>query len=107
MSKYNIGEVVFRHGDVLLRKTDKQNGHNSPIVSQAVLHAGQNHNHTMTGEFRMFEEDGKKYVEILGPTTLGHNEHGSLSLKRRKTALEVGIQVEYDHWLEESRQVID
>lgn len=108
MAKYNVGEVIFRHGDLLLKKTDRPiRKDGGPTVAQAVLLAGQNHNHTLTGEFRVYEDGGKRYLEVLKTSMFDHDEHGKLQIKKRPTALELRQQVEYDHFLEESRAVID
>lgn len=106
LNKFEIGDVVYRHGDVLLKKTELASD-GGPTMAQAVLHKGDNHSHDLSGEFRIFEKDDKKYFIALGPTVLTHEEHGQINFEAMTTALEVAIQLEYDHFLEEARQVQD
>ena len=43
--------------------------------------------------------------EFAGPTTLGHEEHGPIQLPGIEMAS--GRVLEYDHFAEEARQVVD
>ena len=105
---HEIGDVLFRHGDVLLKKSDGK-ALKRKALTKAVLHKGQNHEHTIKGKFYIREKDGQKYVGLLGPCTLGHAEHGPLKMTPKQAGGEllVAIQNEYDHLSEESRKVID
>ncbi len=104
MEAFKLGETVIRHGDVLLKKDNTEI--NGPIVAQCILHQGQNHHHRLSGEFRIqSNENGNKYLEVIKPTELSHDEHRTLLLPIGVYLVE--IQREYDHWLEESRMVID
>jgi hypothetical protein len=56
------------------------------------------------------EESGKRFLGILDFVILDHDEHGPQkwgSHETGNTELEIVIAQEYDHWLEESRAVID
>lgn len=109
---FDVGETLFRHGDVHLKKTknsiDQKN--TFPIAVSGLLHKGQNHHHMVNGSFYTREEDGRKFLGIIGQSILDHEEHGQISIdpaEIESTELQVDIQLEYDHFLEESRQVID
>jgi hypothetical protein len=102
-TEFELGQTIFRHGDVHVKVSDKEA--DSPEIAQALLHKGQNHHHNLRGLFKMQENAGKKYLTILEPTELYHEEHATLLLEPGMYT--VDIQIEYDHWLEESRQVID
>jgi hypothetical protein len=91
----------YQHGDVLL-KTDNIEL-TTPEVAQQTLHAGEQHNHVLTGRFRY--DDAKGELQVLEPSTLTHDEHKPITLP--VGGYKKSIVVEYDHFLEESRQVID
>jgi hypothetical protein len=103
MENFNIGETVIRHGDVHIKLSDKEL--DGPIIAQCLLHKGQNHHHNLRGSFRLQENESGKFLQILEPTELYHEEHKTLLIPPGKYS--VDIQLEYDHWSEESRQVID
>ena len=108
--EYNIGDVVFRHGDVLLKKTNRCIEVATKKTREA-LYSGQNHNHDIVGEYYLSEvmADGKRYLGVKDVMLL-HPEHGAISINAAEinnTELEIDIQQEYDHFLEESRRVID
>lgn len=107
LSSYEAGDTVYRHGDVLLKKTDRKIAEGGKALTRIVLHKGQNHDHTLQGYFSLVEDGGRKFIEVLKPSTLDHEEHGPIKLQPMDTALELDIQLEYDHFLKESRQVID
>lgn len=107
---FEIGQTVYRHGDVHLKKTGTPVEHRTPS-HQGVLHHGVNHDHTISGDYYIREEGGRKFLGILSTASVSHSEHGvqtwSSSGLRRNTELEVAVAREYDHWLEESREVLD
>lgn len=69
-----------------------------------LLFKGQNHHHRLRGKFKMSTLDGKTYVESKG-AEIFHEEHKTIALPAGTHRLD--HVVEYDHWAEESRQVID
>jgi hypothetical protein len=108
--EFDVGQVVGRHGDVLLAKTENQIRADLPLQKSAVLHAGNNHNHMVSGAFYVREDGGKRFLGVVDTATLSHDEHGDQPWGVQEvygTELEVRIAQEYDHWLEESRAVID
>lgn len=103
---YTIGDTIIRHGDVHLKKWDNPCSNNIPTATQALLHKGENHHHRLNGgSFKIEEKDGNKYLEVVKETKLEHEEHNTISITPGFYLID--IQVEYDHWLEESRRVID
>jgi len=104
---YQNGDTLYRHGDVMLKKTSIPLTRDIPTAVSALLHKGENHHHMLGGEFYIREHGGEKYVGVTGPTTLTHEEHGPITLTPDGTELQVAIQLEYDHFLEESREVVD
>jgi hypothetical protein len=75
-------------------------------VAGDLLHKGQNHHHRLKGGAFKIMTDGKtRFVKVSRQTKLVHEEHGAIALPKGEYRL--GIVVEYDHHLEESRQVVD
>lgn len=102
---FNNGETIYRHGDVMLRKHESSDSFDHiPIAVEALLHKGQNNHHRIRGEFRLLEGT-EKLLAVLKPTELYHEEHATIIIE--PGLYKVDIQLEYDHWSEESRQVID
>jgi len=50
-------------------------------------------------------ENGKRFLEAMDNCSIQHPEHNNVNLKRG--VYEIKKVLEYDHWLEESREVID
>lgn len=74
------------------------------VVKGNLLFKGQNHHHRLRGKFKMGVSDSKTYVVSQG-AELFHEEHKTIALPKGVHRLD-HVQ-EYDHFLEESRQVID
>jgi hypothetical protein len=91
-------------GDVLYFKTDS-----IPVGSKKVkgnlIHQGRDHHHLIEGLFQLFDSGGDMFIEVKAKSKLTHPEHKTISIP--KGFYKKGIVVEYDHFLEESRQVID
>ncbi len=107
---FALNDTLFRHGDVMLKKTGSPVRGDIPVMKTGLLHKGEQHHHSLEGNFYIRFDGEKKYLGILGQTTLIHEEHGPIPLSPdvlENTELLVDIQMEYDHFLEESRQVID
>ena len=104
--KFNDGDVLYRHGDVNFKKySDEINVVKNPI-EKGIIHAGNNNNHEfVSGLFEVQSVGNKKIVVVLDNSTIGHNEHGELIVP--PGAYEITIAMEYSHWDEEARQVID
>ena len=93
----------FQQGDVLLKSCDKPS-HIEKLETD-LLHKGQAHHHRLRGKFKIAtDKDGNKYVHSKG-CELYHEEHKSIIIP--EGFYKLGLVVEYDHFLEESRVVID
>lgn len=93
---------IFQQGDVLLKQTEKPLNVN--ILESDLLHKGQNHHHRVKGKFKIGENAEGRFVHSKG-AVLFHEEHKDVVIPAGFYKL--GIVMEYDHFLEESRQVID
>jgi hypothetical protein len=94
----------LQQGDVLLKR------HSGPMPGNTskgpLLHKGQQHHHSLRGgAFRIIEGDGGKFLDVEEATELTHEEHKTIPVPAGQYKVEF-VQ-EYDHWLEESRQVVD
>jgi len=96
-----------RHGDVMIKTFD---GFKIPsevkLKKTKVLHQGNNHQHVFkSGECMAGEHNGKKYLRVKKKAVINHDEHGEGDIPVGDYYVE--IKTEYDHFKEESRQVID
>jgi hypothetical protein len=88
---------------VVLKQTDKAKG---KAMKTSLLHKGENHDHTLKGgEFKILTVEDKMFLEVKKTTTLTHIEHKHFKIP--PGFYEKTIVQEYDHWTEESRNVID
>lgn len=99
--------TYFQQGDVLLKdfgmtqiSKDKK-----PTVSKSnLLWKGQNHHHRVKGKFKILKHGDVTLLKSDG-CTLFHEEHKDIKIP--KGVFQLSIVQEYDHFLEESRAVID
>lgn len=96
--------IYYQTGDVLYIKTEKL-----PDVVEKVngdlFHKGDNHNHKVRGNFNIYKTDYGMFLECLEECELFHEEHHTI--KADPGIYKKRIVMEYDHLLEESRQVFD
>lgn len=84
-------------------------------VAQNHLALGEvtGHGHRLQGaigqDFQIYEKDGIRFCELKTDVELKHEEHHPQLLRKSAFAKGMEIQIvrEYDHFLEESRQVLD
>lgn len=94
-----------QQGDVLLKLTNEF-PKGLKATKGDLLHKGQNHHHRLKGgAFRILGDATAKFLEVKKATKLVHEEHKPIAVPVGKYV--IGIVMEYDHWSEESRQVID
>ncbi len=94
-----------QQGDVLMFKVDSKPKGLKKVKSNLV-HKGNSHNHTLTGNFRLYEtKELGIFIVANENCKLVHPEHKTIKLS--KGIYKKEIVLEYDHFLEESRQVID
>lgn len=91
----------FQQGDVLLKQTEAAKGKK---LKTDLLWKGQNHHHRVKGKFEILKDGETLFLKSQG-CTLFHEEHKDIKIPKGTFAL--SIVQEYDHWLEESRAVID
>ena len=103
---------IRRHGDLLIKtKSDFSIPKSVKMKSVKILHKGENHDHYFSkGEVVQGELDGRKVIRVKKDAIISHgrgssSEHESKPIPKGDYWVE--IQTEYDHLLEESRQVID
>lgn len=105
-----LGDHGF-HGDVVLYCEDlpkdfssmKQLKDNTLALGEATGHC-----HVLFGEDIDLREEPKtkeKYLKLVKPATLKHQEHNPVILP--PGTYRIGIQKEYDHFEQESRNVAD
>ena len=98
---------IMRHGDIMIKTFD---GFKIPsevlLVSSRSLFKGQQHEHYFKDESQLMGDfEGKTYLKVLVPATVDHEEHGVGEIPAGEYYVE--RKLEYDHMLEESRQVVD
>ena len=93
--------IYFQQGDCLLFKEEKTKG---KALKTDLLWKGQNHHHRLKGKYKIYKDGSDLYLKSDG-CTLVHEEHKPIKLS--KGVYKLKIVMEYDHFLEESRQVID
>jgi hypothetical protein len=100
--------MYIQQGDVILTKCEL------PIVVDEikgnVIHQGDNHSHTIDGDFKLLKAGNDFFVCTNSICTLEHCEHGRIEKKYRTITEGIykkSIVLEYDHFTEESKEVID
>jgi hypothetical protein len=94
--------MYIQHGDVLLFKCDKPK--NIEKLKTDVFFQGMNHQHRLRGDFMIGKDGDDTYIHSKGCEAF-HDEHHAIALP--EGFFKLRIVKEYDHLLEESRQVID
>lgn len=94
----------FQTGDVLYKQT-KELPEGLKAVPGNLIHQGYNHHHTIEGDFELMQGEGDSYIVAKGACKLLHPEHKTVEIPSGIYKKE--IVKEYDHWDEESRNVID
>lgn len=109
----------FQQGDVVLQ-TIKIPKKDYEIITDPIVQHGEHTGHKHALQFRhedkrvdgqcnqweMFKEaNGTRYLKVNEPTDLTHEEHKTITLPPGE--YQIRIVQEYDHFLEEARQVQD
>lgn len=92
----------YQQGDVLLFEAKELP--KGLRASGKVLYKGQNHSHALEGKFSVLKSKTQTFLKSQ-ECKLVHEEHKPIKLP--KGIFELKIVQEYDHFLEESRVVID
>jgi len=98
---------LYQQGDVLMFAVESID--ESKKLNHLVLAEGEatGHMHKVTnGLAELFETGSTKYLKVLSEeATITHEEHKPITIP--KGLYKIGIVREYDHFLEESRNVAD
>ena len=96
--------MYLQTGDVLYKLTDTLPS-NATKLTGNLIHKGNNNYHRIEGDFELYELDSKMFIIAKDNCELIHEEHKTIIMPMG--IYEKGIVLEYDHFLEESREVID
>lgn len=94
----------YQTGDVLYIKTKKLPKEAKELKTD-LFHKGENHQHKVRGDFSIYDSNEGTFLECKGPCDLYHEEHSTIVAE--PGIYQKRIVVEFDHLLEESRQVVD
>lgn len=103
-TKIEIGSYL-QQGDVILTRCEKLSGARKPHSLTLALGEATGHHHTVVGEATAYIIDDIVYLDVDGDATLTHQEHGNIKLDTG--TYRMSKVYEYDHMLEESREVVD
>lgn len=95
---------IYQQGDCLLKTCSIDNEKAKKVIGD-LLHKGQQHHHRLRGSFEMYDDAGVRYVRVVEPTELFHEEHRPIELPAGDYRLDI-VQ-EFDHLENEARNVID
>jgi hypothetical protein len=70
-----------------------------------LIHQGRDHHHLIEGKFELMKDGDVMFIKANGKCKLTHPEHKTIELPKGLYKKEI-VQ-EYDHFLEESRKVVD
>jgi hypothetical protein len=101
--------MFLQQGDVKIISIDKLPEGKKILRKQRgyVIAEGEvtNHAHVIDEEITMIEKNGIIYIGCETDVIITHEEHGHIKIPAGN--YEIGIVKEYDHFLEESRNVAD
>jgi len=96
--------MFIQQGDVLLKMQEVLPKDITELKTD-LIHNGDNHHHKMRGDFSVYQNGDDMLVLCRDNCELYHEEHNTI--KMPEGLYKKSIVMEYDHLLEESRQVID
>ncbi len=96
--------IYFQTGDVLYKMTELLPENSLPLKTD-LIHKGQNHHHRISGSYELYQSNEDMYILALDTCDLTHEEHATIQLPAG--LYKKDLVREYDHFLEESRVVID
>lgn len=94
---FQTGDVLYKPVKTIPKKAKKIKGN--------LIHQGRDHHHLISGKFNLFQDGDNLFIKATARCELTHPEHKTVTLP--KGLYKKDIVMEYDHWLEESRKVID
>lgn len=96
--------TYLQTGDVLYFKIDSI-PESAKKIKGNLIHQGRDHHHLIEGKFDLYSIGDDMFINVKAKSKLTHPEHKTIEIP--KGFYKKSIVVEYDHFLEESRQVID
>ena len=101
--------MVYQQGDVLIESaqiptTAKKSNKNRIVLAEGET-TGHAHVISDTNNCTAFESDSELYLRVTNEVTVSHEEHNHISISPGN--YRVRKVQEYDHFLEEARQVQD
>jgi hypothetical protein len=103
--------MLIQQGDVLLKKIESLPKNLKLVTKTArgfVLAEGEKtgHAHVIEADVKLYMDDDKNlFMSNVNPVTIKHEEHNHIEVDAGIWS--VGIVQEYDHFLEESKNVAD
>lgn len=97
--------MYLQTGDVIYKSIDKLPRLGRKKIAGNLIHKGENHHHVIQGKFALYTHGDEMFIDAKGTCQLEHEEHKTLELP--KGVYKKELVNEYDHFLEESRKVID
>lgn len=94
---------IYQQGDILLKSCGKPN--NITKLKTDVLWKGESNHHKLRGKFMIGHDDRSKFFVHSKGCELIHEEHKTIKIP--EGFYELGIVQNYDHFTEESHNVID
>lgn len=96
--------MYLQTGDVLYKQV-KSIPKGAKKIPGNLIHKGEQHHHAINGNFVLFQKGEEIFIEAKTRCQLLHEEHATVVLPKGK--YQKYIVLEYDHWKEESRRVVD
>jgi hypothetical protein len=101
-----MDNIKLIQGDVIFRTTVLNGLSKLTIVPDNIVVKGDNHSHVLSnGVLFVDKSNDKKFILSTGNTVISHPTHAPITFP--VGFYEVSIVKEYDHFLEESREVKD
>lgn len=95
----------YQQGDVLLKEIDKKAIKGVEVKDDNVIKSASNQHSLGNGNYAIYKDNDDVYLEIKSQTEVLHQEHDKLVIPTG--FYKVVTVLEYDHFLEESKEVID
>jgi len=96
--------IYFQTGDVLYNMTDLLPKDAREIPGN-LIHKGNTNHHIIEGDYQIYDSKGIMYILVKDNSELKHEEHHTIVIPEGLYVK--SIVKEYDHFLEESREVVD
>lgn len=97
---YQTGDVLYKYVETKPKKATVLKG--GVLVQDS--HSGNPHS-IEGGDYRILKTKDKLYLDVKKEVQATHPEHNTINIP--KGCYEIGRVMEFDHFLEESREVID